>query len=215
MNSDVHSESPSAPLSEKMVKRNRFFGFMMILIIIVPMIIAYIMFKTGLGLTGGTTNKGILLTPPQNIQSLILTNDKSFFSDLYAKNEHGKKWRLVVPVNMSCEEACQNNLYLTRQVHIRLAEKGYRVERVIVQLASLSASMQQFLATDHRNIVRVKSSSKDFSQWLSATNAPERVEDVFYLVDQEGFAMMYYNQSHSGQDLLDDIKKLLKFTYDK
>ena len=202
-------------MSKSTIKRNRFFGLVIILIIVVPMIIAYIMFHTGMGLTGSTTNKGVLLEPPQKIQTLPLFENENLFNVIYAKNEHGKKWRLLVPVSAVCNKACENNLYLTRQVHIRLAEKGYRVERVVAQLDLLPEPLINTLSQDHPNTLKIKTSRENLSQWLARTNAPKQPENYIYLIDQEGFAMMFYDETHSGQDLLDDIKKLLKFTYDK
>ena len=35
------------------------------------------------------------------------------------------------------------------------------------------------------------------------------------LIDQEGFAMMAYDNHHSGNQLLKDIKRLLKYSYEK
>jgi cytochrome oxidase Cu insertion factor (SCO1/SenC/PrrC family) len=134
--------------------------------------------------------------------------------DLTSKSV-AKKWRLLVPVPAACADTCQKNLYTTRQVHIRLAEKAYRVERIILSLDELRPTLLKQLANEHPNTLRIESSEDRFFEWLASANFVESVEQYYYLIDQEGFAMMRYNASHTGQNLLDDIKKLLKFTYDK
>ena len=215
--------------SKDIVKRNRFFGLVIIVIVTAPMLLAYIMFQTGWGVSSNTTNNGELLTPALPIQELqVMTEDKVFenlfsgqFFDEAALNKNtknkssAKKWRLLVPVTAACSDVCQKNLYTTRQVHIRLAEKAYRVERIILFLDELNPTLLQQLNNEHPNTLRVSSRANLFSQWLAPANIAESAEQYYYLIDQEGFAMMRYDASHTGQNLLDDIKKLLKFTYDK
>ena len=211
------------------VKRNRFFGLIIIVIVTAPMLLAYIMFQTGWGVSSNTTNNGELLTPALPIQELqVMTEDKVFenlfsgqlFDEVAVKENSAnkssaKKWRLLVPVTAACSDVCQKNLYTTRQVHIRLAEKAYRVERIILSLDELNPTLLQQLNNEHPNTLRVSSRANLFSQWLAPANIAESAEQYYYLIDQEGFAMMRYDVSHTGQNLLDDIKKLLKFTYDK
>jgi cytochrome oxidase Cu insertion factor (SCO1/SenC/PrrC family) len=216
------------------IKRNRFFGLVIIAIVTAPMLIAYIMYQTGWGVSVNTTNNGELISPALPIQALVLSSDRAsngessteangkvgneltalFDKDELSK-EWSKKWRLLVPVNQNCTEVCQQNLYTTRQVHIRLAEKAYRVERIILSLDELPSALEQQLREKHPNTRRIDTTAASFAQWLAPANIDVAANDHYYLVDQEGFAMMRYDSSHTGQNLLDDIKKLLKFTYDK
>jgi len=216
------------------IKRNRFFGLVIIGIVTAPMLIAYIMYQTGWGVSVNTTNNGELISPALPIQALVLSSDgtsngennagasgktgnelAALFDKDELSKEWSKKWRLLVPVNQNCTEVCQKNLYTTRQVHIRLAEKAYRVERIILSLDELPSALEQQLREKHPNTRRINTSSASFAQWLAPANIDAAANDHYYLVDQEGFAMMRYDSSHTGQNLLDDIKKLLKFTYDK
>lgn len=201
--------------TRKVIKRNRFFGLLIICMVVAPMAIAYIMFQTGWGVSSSTTNKGQLLNPPIAIQELALSQDSDILTEIFSDQQESKKWRLLVPVTTACSDVCQKNLYTTRQVHIRLAEKAYRVERIILSLDDLSSTLDSQLNKEHPNTLRPRTSNHSFSQWVSATDITGNAQDYYYLVDQEGFMMMRYDVSHTGQDLLDDIKKLLKFTYDK
>lgn len=200
---------------ENIIKRNRFFGVLIIFIVLAPMGIAYLMYQTGWGVSSSTTNKGELINPPIPIQEIPLNQGSALFNELFSDNKASKKWRLLVPVVAGCSDICQKNLYTTRQVHIRLAEKAYRVERILLSLQPLPEALDAQLQQEHPNTLRSETSAEYFSHWISAANISGKAENYYYLVDQEGFVMMRYDSSHTGQDLLDDIKKLLKFTYDK
>lgn len=199
--------------AQPLKQRSRIFGVLILLIIIAPMLLAYIMFQTGWGVSGQTTNKGELLTSPVLLQELALQNQGSRLRDLYPASR--KRWRLLVPVTATCAEPCAQHLYLTRQVHIRLAEKAYRVERVLLLLGEHSPEAIATLKQEHPESIVVSGSTAALDQWLATNSLPLAPQDYFYLVDQQGYAMMRYGSEHTGQDLLDDIKKLLKFTYDK
>ena len=195
-------------------RRNQRQGLLMLAMVVLPMVIAYTMFKTGWGIPTGTINKGLLLAPPQSVSSLSLTENNDALQRLYPAEK--KQWRIMVPVAANCEAACQQNLYVTRQVHIRLAEKAARVERILLAIDEIPEEQKQQLLSEHPNILWLDSSRAALADWLTDTDFPvEQSSDHYFLIDQEGFAMMSYNTQHTGQDLLDDIKKLLKYTYEK
>ena len=187
---------------EKIIRRQRLFGIGIISIIVLPMILAYVMFHTGWGVSLSTTNKGELMNPPLSLNDMVLSQSPSLFNELYqdagrGANDTGKKWRLLVPVTASCATACEQNLYLTRQVHIRLAEKAYRVERILLSLETLPQQVLANLDAEHRNTVRAQASLDEFRQWLKPASLEGSVEDYYYLVDQEGYTMMHYHSQHS------------------
>jgi cytochrome oxidase Cu insertion factor (SCO1/SenC/PrrC family) len=217
--SEEKSSDQSAAVN-KIVKRNRFFGLLILVIVTAPMLLAYVMYQTGWGISSNTTNNGELLTPALSVQELKTIAEDNVFENMLSSKDStskstAKKWRLLVPVTTACSDICQKNLYTTRQVHIRLAEKAYRVERIILSLDELNPTLLEQLANEHPNTLRMESSDEHFAEWLAPANIAESAEQYYYLIDQEGFAMMRYDVSHTGQNLLDDIKKLLKFTYDK
>ncbi len=198
---------------EPIKKRNRNYGLIILGIIVLPTLAAYIMFKTGWGIPTNTSNKGTLLEPARAIDELILNNQDDVLASLVEDNK--KRWRILVPVTEACDDICQNHLYISRQVHIRLAEKAYRVERVLLLLDPLSTDALDNLKREHPETIMVETNIDALNTWLKISKLALSGENYFYLVDQEGFAMMYYDIEHKGQDLLDDVKKVLKFTYSK
>lgn len=185
----------------------------MVAMVVLPMALAYLMFKTGWGMPVNTVNKGALLTPPQPLGSLRLVADNDGWQRLYPAET--KKWRIMVPIPAACQAACRQHLFTTRQVHIRLAEKAHRVERILLALDGVSPQQKQQLLAEHPNILWFDSSRFALTDWLADTAiAAEAIESHYFLIDQEGFAMMRYGIDNTGQDLLEDLKKLLKYTYE-
>ena len=66
-------------------------GLLILAIIVLPMIAAYVMFKTGWGMPTYTINKGLLLTPPQPVSNLNLAEKNDKLRHLYpAEKSNGE-----------------------------------------------------------------------------------------------------------------------------
>lgn len=199
----------SNEVSEK-PSRNPF--FIILAVTFLPMALAYVVYQTGLGVPRDTVNQGTLLIPPSHISELPLSpEDQQTFSE-------EKRWRIFIPVADQCNKACEDKLFITRQVHIRLGEKSRRVQRYAISLGGVkSESYIDNLRAQHPKLLSLSISPTAWSAWLAKTNLGQQastVEDYFLLVDQQGYAMMYYTPSHTGSHLLKDIKRLLKYSYE-
>lgn len=192
--------------------KSRYMGFLVIAVIAAPMIAAYIIYTSGFGIPAGTINKGDLLPRAQSISSLLITDTSANAVDLLSEK---KKWRLLIPVSDSCNKVCMDNLYTSRQVHVRLGEKARRVERVLLmQSADQSESVEGYLLDEHPRLIRATADRSALESILSSEiEAGRDIYQRYYLMDQEGFIMMSYGAEHSGGDLLKDIKRMLKYSY--
>ncbi len=207
------SSSANPPIDKQLQRRGRIMGAAIMAVIFLPMAIAYGVYHTGIGMPTHTVNRGDLLTTPQNVRDLSLRNiDDSPWTPADQK----KKWRWLIPGDAHCDDACQQNLYLTRQVHIRLAEKAGRVERIyLLQAETLDAGTADFLTHEHPHMPVLKVDRERLQALLNAGGQPDALrENRYLLMDQDGFIMMSYTPTHTGQQLLDDIKRLLKFSYE-
>jgi hypothetical protein len=196
-------------------RRGRIMGALICLTVLLPMTVAYGIFYTGIGMPATTVNKGVLLDPPQAVDDLALHDLDAAPWDFTVQR---KQWRWVIPGAADCNVQCQDNLYLTRQVHIRLAEKSMRVERIYLLLDDhLNAATEQFLQSEHPHIQILKADPATLQRALSAANVAGDVltNGHYYLMDQDGFLMMAYTPNHTGQELLDDIKRMLKYSYEE
>lgn len=203
------------PLEQQQQRRGRIMGFAIMMVVMLPMVIAYGVYVSGIGMPTGTVNKGDLLNPPQAISELNL---HQLDGSPWQINDHKRKWRWLIPGTKECAKPCQENLYLTRQVHIRLAEKARRVERIYLLLDDeISPETEAFLASEHPHMPVLKVMPEQLQKAMVSGTVPENFvsEGRYFLMDQEGFVMMSYTPAHTGQQLLDDIKRMLKYSYEE
>jgi hypothetical protein len=204
MNHDERNASSGAA-SKKTIP----WPFILILaVVIIPVVAAYVAYYTGMGVSDETVNKGILLQPPVHLDQLTDVADE-------VPELEERKWRLLLPLLAPCTDTCAENLYTTRQVHIRLGEKAERVERLAVNLGGAAGQEQlDAIQADHPRLKHFSVSREQWQHWLNGTNVPASLEQDHYylLVDQEGYAMMFYTAAHHGNELLDDIKRVLRYT---
>ncbi len=195
---------------KKQKKKNSMTVAAILIVSFLPIAAAYTMFYTGIGVPNNTVNKGILLP-------IAVSTEKIFEVDFFKEIEADKKWRLVLPVNDNCNQACQENLYITRQVHIRLGEKGTRIERIAVNIGGQTG--KNYLASieqEHPKLKQVSVDKDKWQQWLeeSKVDLDFSAEPYYLLLDQQGYAMMYYTNAQHGNDLLKDLKRALKHSID-
>lgn len=210
----MNDKTDISPEDKAAQRRGRILGASVMLVVLLPMVIAYGVYFTGIGMPTGTINKGELLTPPVPISAWQLRTQSG---DAWVLDEQPTKWRLLIPGAASCDQACQDNLYLTRQVHIRLGEKGLRVERFyLLTDESLSNSLSEHLEREHATAKVLHVDEEAMRASLASTNLPgDPVEEGrYFLMDQEGFVMMSYDAEQSGNDLLKDIKRMLRYSYE-
>ena len=191
---------------------SRLQGLTVIASVVLPIVAAYIVYYTGIGMPRHTINQGELLQPPVDVKSLPFVERGTGPLQFTAEK---LKWRYLVIPGGQCTAECEKLLYTSRQVHIRLAEKADRVERLLVSTAPLSEGRYRQLQQEHPRlrfvtlapaVLEKLERDAGFAQW----DRPRAL-----LVDQQGYAMMAYDNSHSGNQLLKDIKRLLKYSYEQ
>jgi hypothetical protein len=194
-------------------KRGQLQALLLMLVVALPMIAAYTIYHTGWGMPEGTVNKGTLLAPPLALSELA-PHEQGERWDL---TQEPKRWRYVIPGNAKCDKTCMDNLYLTRQVHIRLNEKAERVERIYLLLDdALSPELAAHIKAQHPLLRVMTVNRADFTQALQSSNFSDDpvAAGRYFLMDQEGFLMLTYTPEHTGGELLKDVKKMLKTSYE-
>lgn len=161
----------------------------------------------------GTTNHGILLNPVRPIDDLPLRDAAGLD---WQWQDHKPKWRLLIPTTAVCEGECDKMLYNTRQVHIRLGKYTHRLERILVATdGALAPSLSESIKTEHPYLKVMTTDSESFAQWLAGTNSDwHQGKAEALLVDPAGVAMMVYDARHEGNDMLEDINHLMKYSHD-
>lgn len=173
-------------------------------------VVPYLMYYTGWGIPATTNNQGVLVENPLVVSNFHFrdSNDKSWILA-----EQQAKFRLVIPVLGDCDAACRDNLYLTRQVRRRLAEKGEQLQRIYVQLGIEDELVfQQFLAKEHSDMLYLKGDREEWHRGLSSRE--ELQADLqgreYYLLHRYGALGLAYTGEHTGNQLLDDLEFLIR-----
>ncbi len=152
----------------------------------------------------GTTNMGTLITPTVNWVPLLPPGE-DISDDI---NGH---YRVVLVADGSCDSGCAEMIASTRAVEVRLGRDARRVDRVLLQTGLAAAELDQ-LAVDNPDLVIAPLDAAALAALLAPTSAALTGDNRFYLINPVGDAVLYYDQSHTGSDLLEDLKHLLKYS---
>ncbi|GLS24430.1 hypothetical protein [Marinibactrum halimedae] len=200
------SETPESAEVSTAGRRGRVTAILLFVVLLAPMLVAYFIFKTGLGLPKGTINKGVLIQPALPISTLqleTLQNGEPFILDT-------SRWHILIPVFSDCNNVCASMLYTTRQVHIRLGKNVHRLARVVITDGSLSPNFKAELKEAHPGLQIAVASPEVWRSVFPLSSSEER----YVLVDQNGFMMMSYRFDEKGEHLLKDVERMLKFSHE-
>jgi hypothetical protein len=186
--------------------------FKVALILLMPFLVvslATIVFYTGIGIPRATSNKGVLLIPPRQIDELGLRDAKA---ESWGWESGSGGWGIVYVGAASCTADCQERLTLARQVHKSIGREQDRVRRYYLATAdSLDPATAAYLDKEHPGLRVLHASEAGVRGLLGREGDPEPLaSQALYLVDPRGFVMMYYLPTHPGRAALDDLRFLLK-----
>jgi len=185
------------------------FGFPLLIIGL-----ATAVYFTGIGIPDRTTNKGVLLVPPRQIDEVPMTRING---ESWRHADTGAGWGLVTVGEPGCEEACRERLYLGRQIRLAVGRESDRVRRIFIALDEPpTPGLSDYIAAEHPDLDIVRASSADLAALLSQASDPRAIEDrPMFIVDPRGFLMMYYLPAHDGRATISDLRFLLKHSYEK
>ena len=184
----------------------------LVLMLVTPVLVvllASFVFFTGIGIPRGTTNKGLLVQPPRQIDDLAMqAADGAPWH--YADDRRG--WGILVSVGTICAEDCRSRIMLTRQVRTALGKDVDRVQRYLLSAAgSADPGLDAFLADGQADLLRLRADAGALRALLAASGLPDPAgAGTVYIVDPRGFVMMTYLPSHPDRALLDDLRFLLR-----
>ncbi|MEM8498392.1 MAG: hypothetical protein AAF542_10250 [Pseudomonadota bacterium] len=197
------------PMSEEVIRSNKIKLLILILVPFVLMLLAWFIFYSGIGMPTGTSNRGTLINPPLQVNKVLPEG-----ADLVAGREN-LQWFFLLPSRAACDEACEQRLYLTRQIRTALGKHTHKIQRLLLKEAGteLDADYQTLLNEEHSDLKVQEISWAKLENALAGheTAAATATTDGYYLADFRGFIMMYYGEQHSYKDTMKDVKFLLKY----
>lgn len=163
-----------------------FFGF-------TPLIAAWVMIGTGVGVPEGTSNHGELMTP-----GLVVPKQVNVLQ--------GGRWGLVM-VGDRCEQPCKDQLILMQQVHKSLGKEFGRMQSIWFKYQDHELFPAEQIT--EKNPALTSRVTEEMSDWLAVHQLPSDDYSI-WLIDPLGNLVLRFSPGTDGRDILTDIRFLLK-----
>jgi hypothetical protein len=156
-----------------------------------------------------TTNAGTLVSPARPLAIRGLLNADG--TPLTEADLRGHWTFVLFAPGASCDERCQQQLYLTRQTRLAMNKDVSRVQRLLVLAQRPDAALIDRLAQEHADL-----------RWVVGDHRAETLRarfrgegffpegEQYFLVDPLGNLMMFYDLSVPTKGMMNDLRKLLK-----
>jgi len=167
----------------------------------------------------GTANSGELLPDPINIQALEFEAADGTQTSLSTIEP---KWTLMlVNDGPTCDAACNELLYITRQIRIAIGRDYQRTRRLLMVDTPIDAIQSSgepgsvYDVTEPQALrPQLEREHVDLKVWHRQDQlvVPEAqlMPNSWYLVDPSGWVMMRYSTEVNYKDVIGDLKFLLK-----
>lgn len=168
----------------------------------IPVVMAMLMYFGNFAVPSGKTNKGVLLDSPMALSDLGFERDAR---NLYMVNDG--KWLIMQTGFGACEESCKEMLFNARQVNVLMGREQERVGRLFV---GTPESLTPNISEEYPMLQTQQAAGalESFYQKAGLTDQSWHL----WIVDPNGNIILRYDGTHSGYDLRDDLKKLLKLS---
>ncbi|MCK7543633.1 hypothetical protein MLC59_05570 [Marinobacter bryozoorum] len=206
---DTTAELHEAEPTPEQVRRGRRTALLLFAIGFGPMIFATIMYYTGWLHPETRSNHGELIQPAVPVAELnLLDAGGDSLETRFGPQLQEPKWMLMVTAQ-TCGDDCEQLLYLARQVNIALGKHANRVGRA-AWIGEVSPELQQRWDTDYRSMERLQIAPGARPAWPEQAN-PADAPGIL-VVDPFGNVMMHYDAEHTGKQMLEDLKHLMKLS---
>ena len=168
----------------------------------------------------GTANSGELLAEPINIHELEF--EATDGSTVGLSSIEPKWTMLLVNDGATCDAACNELLYVTRQIRIAIGRDYQRTQRLLIVDTPIDLIQSNDDGGDTEGpsddtmplMPQLERDNVDLNVWRREDQAvlPEGQSEpsAWYLVDPSGWVMMRYTTDVNYKDVIGDIKFLLK-----
>lgn len=154
-----------------------------------------------------TINHGTLVAPVRDIDThgLFGVDQSPISTDLLEG-----KWTLMFLGAGGCQMECQSALYKMRQVRLALGKDMSRVQRVYALEGQTTSEGRNTWTSDPG--VEVAIANEKWAAPFSVDGQDPWAADRVYLLDPEGRLVMYYGPNATGEGILEDLERLLKYS---
>lgn len=184
---------------------------LMLIIILGPMLFAWVLYLKGNRQQLRLSNHGNLITPPPSITHLHFFDPKTR-QPFAPKSFQGKWWIAYVGAPL-CYQECQNTLYSLRQLRLALGKDQSRLERLYIPHPHCPTNVCESLrATLYPDMQHAALNQEEFEALFAPLYNPvgTQTQGALYLIDPQGYLIMHYPVEIETKDILSDLKRLLK-----
>ncbi|MCQ4259636.1 hypothetical protein [Stutzerimonas stutzeri] len=167
-------------------------------VVIAPMLLASAMYRFGFWVPETRSYDGVLIANGQGRDALGIT----------APVDAEPRWELLVTAPQGCAQACQELVYLARQINIGLAREAGRAGHALASGTTLlDAAYEQQLQREYPQLKRYV-----LQPAVYAENPEAPAGAQLWIVDPHGNLVLRYDEKTKGKAILDDLKHLLKIS---
>jgi hypothetical protein len=152
----------------------------------------------------GRRNYGELINPQRPLPAFTGTDVQGRDVPLASLKD---QWLLVSVADSACDKACEDHLYLQRQLRETLGKEKGRLDWVWLRTGDPALSEPLKQATSAATVLHVKAG--DLATWLQPAPG-QQLQDHLYLVDPMGNWMMRFPASLDPQKAKRDLERLLR-----
>ncbi|CAM3302893.1 hypothetical protein BZK31_02180 [Pseudomonas floridensis] len=175
-------------------RKGRLQLLLVVAIALAPMILATCMYIFGFWVPESRSYHGVLIGTGQSRADLGVSAVE-------------RRWQLLVSAPDRCEAACRQLVYLARQVQIGLGRDAPRASHALAGAQPLDP---QYAATLDREYPHLLRYPLELSRY--GTIAPDRQNAYLWIIDPHGNLVLRYDAGVNGNDLLKDLRRLLKLS---
>lgn len=173
------------------MKKNKLIMWVLALIFIAPGLCAYLLYEHPTWRSGGTTNKGELISPPPKL---------TLFDS--------PKWHLILWTQEPCEQSCLSHLQALRQLRLALGRRYYNVDLWLISSSDEKKFSQdeiQTLKEQDIHWITLPASDRNSSR-LSAYPTGH------FIATPQQRLILRYDINTKLDDIYQDLKHLLTTT---
>ena len=188
---------------KKKRSNNYLFIFALLLcIFLMPLIIAIILFnKNPNWLHLKTVNKGTLISTNLNLQQLKLIPSKTTLGSFKPT------WSLFYLTLSPCRKLCQNNLYRMHQIILALGKYHHQVQYGLILAEDKPLAIHTF-PNKNKDLLNYTISKQHVQKIFFALNSKNH-SAAYFIADPSGRIILYYPNDVAGEDIYQDLMRLL------
>ena len=187
--------------------RNRLFLVVLIGLFVLPLAVAWLL--VGQWRPATTSNHGELLNPAQPIAHF---HAQGFDGQIFDVRFLQKRWTLAYLGSGPCDEHCERSLYNMRQVRLALGKDINRVQTLYLMHETPTAERLEWLQREHSAMTAGIADAATIDFFRRAFPNASSGRHWVFLSDPFGNLVMRYSVDENPKGILEDLKRLLKFS---